>query len=275
MRFSESLRSDDVRTVLSLSGEIRSMDNPAARARRQAEALSGVLHARVACVGEVPRDLVRVRVPWVPYAEHGWLDSEQRRTLFASLDNPRARDQSLITMLSERAVCLTRGRREVLDDDGWYRSEYVAQYRLESGLDDQAISISSELTRPGWVGVIGLHRDKSDRPFSDAELTLLDVLHTEVAPWLWRNGLSPSSAPAQRSGVKNSGGPDLSVLTPAQRKLVPYLLQGLSEQAIADKLCRSRHTIHDHVLAIYKQLEVGGRVELVLKFGRQNPNDGD
>lgn len=55
-------------------------------------------------------------------------------------------------------------------------------------------------------------------------------------------------------------------LTPAQRNLLPYLLEGMAEEEIARKLFRSRHTVHDHIKRIYHALGVRSRLELVLKF---------
>jgi DNA-binding NarL/FixJ family response regulator len=48
--------------------------------------------------------------------------------------------------------------------------------------------------------------------------------------------------------------------------VLELLLSGLTEPQIADKLSRSKHTVHDHVKAIYATLGVSGRVPLVLLF---------
>lgn len=63
--------------------------------------------------------------------------------------------------------------------------------------------------------------------------------------------------------------PDLvSRLSEAQGKVLTHLLEGLTEPQIADKLGRSRHTVHDHTKAIYAALNVRNRVQLVLEFSR-------
>lgn len=54
-------------------------------------------------------------------------------------------------------------------------------------------------------------------------------------------------------------------LTPAQRKVAVFLVQGLSERQIATKLERSPHTIHQHVKAIYTELSVRTRAEFMAR----------
>jgi DNA-binding NarL/FixJ family response regulator len=69
--------------------------------------------------------------------------------------------------------------------------------------------------------------------------------------------------------------PDLArLVSPAQHRVLEFLLEGLTEPQIASKLSRSRHTVHDHTKAIYSALNVNNRVQLVLLFSsppRANP----
>lgn len=61
--------------------------------------------------------------------------------------------------------------------------------------------------------------------------------------------------------------PDLArLVSPAQHRVLEFLLEGLTEPQIAAKLSRSRHTVHDHTKAIYQALNVNNRVQLVLLF---------
>lgn len=57
-------------------------------------------------------------------------------------------------------------------------------------------------------------------------------------------------------------------LTPAQRLVLPYLLEGKTEAEIGKLIYRSRYTVHDHARAIYATFQVRNRVELVLLFTR-------
>jgi DNA-binding NarL/FixJ family response regulator len=61
--------------------------------------------------------------------------------------------------------------------------------------------------------------------------------------------------------------PDLTnKLSPAQRRVLEYLLEGQTESQIAEHVDRSRHTVHDHTKAIYQTFGVRSRVQLVLLF---------
>ena len=61
--------------------------------------------------------------------------------------------------------------------------------------------------------------------------------------------------------------PDLLAnVSQAQQRVLELLLAGLTEPQIAERIGRSRHTVHDHTKAIYAALRVSNRVQLVLMF---------
>lgn len=63
--------------------------------------------------------------------------------------------------------------------------------------------------------------------------------------------------------------PDLlAKVSDAQRLVLEWLLEGLTEPQIAERIGRSRHTVHDHTKAIYASLGVSSRVHLVLLFSQ-------
>jgi PAS domain S-box-containing protein len=57
-------------------------------------------------------------------------------------------------------------------------------------------------------------------------------------------------------------------LTPRQREVLDLLMTGLGEKDVAEKLFLSRHTVHNHVKAIYRALGVSSRAELFARFIR-------
>lgn len=57
------------------------------------------------------------------------------------------------------------------------------------------------------------------------------------------------------------------MLSPTQRRVLPYLLTDLTEIEIARRLFRSRYTIHDHARAIYVAAGVPSRIGFRLKYG--------
>ena len=61
-----------------------------------------------------------------------------------------------------------------------------------------------------------------------------------------------------------------------EREIIAYLVQGLSNREIEEKLHISRRTVENHVYNIYRKLGVGNRVQLVncLESARSAPADG-
>jgi DNA-binding NarL/FixJ family response regulator len=57
-------------------------------------------------------------------------------------------------------------------------------------------------------------------------------------------------------------------LSPRRGEVLKLLLFGMSEKRIALQVRLSRHTIHEHVKAIYKRFDVNSRPELMAKFLR-------
>lgn len=58
----------------------------------------------------------------------------------------------------------------------------------------------------------------------------------------------------------------LALLTKAERRVLDQLLIGLGEKEVAAKLVLSQYTVHDHIKAIYRKLEVNSRPELLALF---------
>ncbi|MBX3385324.1 MAG: helix-turn-helix transcriptional regulator [Phycisphaeraceae bacterium] len=68
----------------------------------------------------------------------------------------------------------------------------------------------------------------------------------------------------------------LERLTDSQRRIIPYLIDDLSEREISERIGRSPHTVHDHVKGIYTTLAVSSRRELLaLWYADQQPRSAD
>lgn len=71
-----------------------------------------------------------------------------------------------------------------------------------------------------------------------------------------------------------------AMLSPSQAPILPLLATGMSQRAIADKLGRSLHTVHDHVKGIYAGLNIKSRYQLFVLWNGGDPasvseSDGD
>jgi len=58
----------------------------------------------------------------------------------------------------------------------------------------------------------------------------------------------------------------IALLSAAQRRVLDLVLEGLVEKQIATRLKISRHTAHNHVRNIYRNLGVHSRAELLARF---------
>ncbi|MCA9291990.1 MAG: PAS domain-containing protein [Phycisphaerales bacterium] len=62
-------------------------------------------------------------------------------------------------------------------------------------------------------------------------------------------------------------------LTPRQREVLDHLLAGLAEKEIAARMCLSPHTVHNHVRALYRALNVSSRFELFARRAAATRSD--
>jgi len=58
----------------------------------------------------------------------------------------------------------------------------------------------------------------------------------------------------------------VETLSPAEGRIFEFLVEGLAEKQIASQLRISRHTVHNHVKAIYRQFGVHSRPELLARL---------
>lgn len=155
-------------------------------------------------------------------------------------------------------------------------------------LADADLLVSTQRLPDGRTGAVVVERAPGAPDFTEAERDALHALHAEIGPWFWpralaagdhhaapgHNGLHAadhaSNGRANNGHAGNGHAPGLPALqllarlTPAQRGVLPYLLEGLRESDIGKLIFRSRYTVHDHARAIYGALGVRNRVELVL-----------
>ena len=61
-----------------------------------------------------------------------------------------------------------------------------------------------------------------------------------------------------------------SVLTPREKEVLQYLIEGNGNKEIADRLCVSPETIKSHIKNIYRKLNVTNRIEAVKVIMEQN-----
>jgi CRP/FNR family cyclic AMP-dependent transcriptional regulator len=130
------------------------------------------------------------------------------------------------------------------------RTEPAVNQRLTATLTARLRSAQS-----GWAGLAG-----DPDVLLAALLDLQDSPDPAVAERARRQAASLVEAAAEQheAAVVDTLGP----LSPAERRVAALVAEGLSNQAIADQLIVSRHTVDTHVKRCFAKLGLRSRVEL-------------
>jgi DNA-binding CsgD family transcriptional regulator len=105
---------------------------------------------------------------------------------------------------------------------------------------------------------ICIDRPHGANPFSTREISLLKLLHDEIAPLV---------------GVRLTTEEHLSRdgLSKRLRETLSLLLEGYSEKQVASELKLASRTVHDYVAMLYQHFQVSSRAELLAYFIRRRP----
>lgn len=197
-----------------------------------------------------------------PAGQPGWAAP------FFRLSNPMT--QPFLSVFAERLMEPTAlSRRQVVSDSAWYGSDYFDQYRRAEGLDDCIICAVPLPGNKSFVSVACLNRGESSlEPFATADCQAAELIHAELR---WACVSRPEPAESAPESVRSR--PQISV-APRFRKVLVRMLAGDSEKQIARTLGLSRHTIHEYIRALYRELGVCSRAELMARFViRESPSE--
>jgi DNA-binding CsgD family transcriptional regulator len=171
-------------------------------------------------------------IPGLDCDEHSYHVVEGRQVLGRSpccdfrLNHP--------TVSSRHAELLLRGESLCIRDLGSRNGTYIEDLRIERSRLDVG-----QLLRLGLVTLQVVNRPLPDDQPGTA------VLHPKLP------------------GTLDQKAKDLS---PAQLRVMHQLIEGLAEKAIAGRLFLSQNTVHSHITAIYRQLDVHSRSELLSRY---------
>lgn len=83
--------------------------------------------------------------------------------------------------------------------------------------------------------------------------------------------LADRTRPAPPEGA---AGGRLAVLTPREREISVLVAEGLTNQAVADRLCLSPRTVESHVARVYRKTGVETRAALASLVVRDGVGEG-
>lgn len=124
------------------------------------------------------------------------------------------------------------------------------------------------ITRFTRAGVSGfLHPEATFRELLEA---IRSAASANYSPWIASPAPKNRSHRGRRPGRTAMGGtlsgPDGRTLTPREWQVAELIADGLSNQAIGDRLGVSPHTVKSHVRNIMSKWEVGSRVQIAVRL---------
>lgn len=152
---------------------------------------------------------------------------------------------------------VTAMRSQMTDDPTYYAAPHYLAFRKQFDWDDYIVSIRM-VDFPRRPEGISVDRRHGAPRFGPREVTLLKLLHDEIAPLV---------------GVRLATEDHLcrDGLSARLRQTLSLLLDGLSEKQVARRLGLGPRTVHDYVTMLYKHFAVSSRAELLAYFIRRSP----
>ena len=151
---------------------------------------------------------------------------------------------------------------QLVKQTGRLRSVDV-RLKTKEGQSGDFLLSAETVTIHGEACLLTVMQDISQRKHNEAELlTAIDAVLRDTS-WFGQKVVE-KLANVTRRGTPDKSGPKVSELTPRAREVLGLMAQGLSDDDVADKLGMSRHTVRNHVSAIYKVVGVRRRSALVV-----------
>ncbi len=251
----------DVTELLRLTGEVACLrDDPRTWRLTLLASLNQLLPAAVSAAFILKNVAPDAPPLVVSLFDSGFKSEAQRQSFLREFNTAPFRDPFFRTcidrFLETRPKCLTAIRKDFVDDDRWYSSPHLEEYRRSANLDDALFSIHEANNRSdalvlcafrAWEG--GPHPAR----FAPRERLILDALHNGL-DWIYK---------AEEATQRLTRA---SALAPRLRQTLEYLLAGHTERQVALKMSLSVHTVHDYVKALYIHFGVSSRGELISRW---------
>jgi DNA-binding CsgD family transcriptional regulator len=157
----------------------------------------------------------------------------------------------------ERQGWVTVAGNRLVDEATYHASPWYQDYFKQLDCDDFVASIRI-VDVPRRPEAITIDRPHGAPPFGTREVSLLKILHDEIAPLV---------------GVRLSTEEHLSRdgLSRRLRETLSLLLEGRSEKQVAHAMNLGTRTVHDYVTRLYQHFQVSSRAELLAYFIRRTP----
>jgi DNA-binding CsgD family transcriptional regulator len=157
----------------------------------------------------------------------------------------------------DRQGWVTIAGNQYLDQELYHSSAYYQSFSKLMDCDDFVVSVRI-VDVPRRPESISINRPHGAPPFESRDVSLLKLLHDEIAPLI---------------GVRLATEEHLSRdgLSKRLRETLTLLLEGHSEKQVAGALKLGTRTIHDYTMRLYDHFNVSSRAELLAYFVRRTP----
>lgn len=158
-------------------------------------------------------------------------------------------------------------RRDLIDDDAWYRHPHVSQYRKMIGADD-ILAMGFDV-QPGVIISIDGNRAWRRTPFTERDRQLISVIGPSLCSILWQTlRYAPLCALRETRAwlCVRDGRTQTIHVSPREQAVIAALLQGSSEKEIASELEISLATAHQYITSVFRKFDVRGRAEFMANF---------
>ena len=259
MSRSQRLRLIDLRDAYRLIGECREVAAVAEPGHtwwhHMLAGLCPLVGAQVGIAG-VFRHFGTPRQQILAVEELGWTGrAERAHFLQYQADGGERRDPVFRQFAELSGGLITRSREQLLGDTEWYNSPIYNDYLKPAGIDGKIMSLCALPGNKAMSHLLTLKRPPGQREFEPREMRLVHLFHHELNEALGAKLASPSPIAAE-------------TLPPRLRQVLQCLLEGDSEQQVAQRLGISPHTVHEHVKRLHRHYGVSSRTELLARFIR-------
>lgn len=262
MSRSNLMRAADVRSVIQTVGECWELGGDARQWRTHyLEKISQIVGADVGVSGEID-GMIAGSLKFIANTEWGFgrgCDPKGLRQAEIETYQRRGEPPEFFTKYhrgyqAQGPFCASR--RQLIEDRSWYRSQSYFDFFRSSSIDHhcQTFAVING-TQDSHTGCYLLRALK--RPdFSEREKMIVHESNLAIASYVGGRLARYSGSP-------------LEALTPRQRDVVRCALDGDGDKQISLRLNISKHTVNDHLKAIYKRFGVCTRAELAAFMSRR------
>ncbi len=256
------IREGDVRAIVRLLGDVAVMgEDVPAKKRRLMGGLAELVDAD-AWIWVVSRYAGPKDPPMcVSFMQEGFDEKCVGMIMESSQDQenlPPDNEPLMREIIAAGGKHITRTRRDMVSDDGWYSSSHFKMYREPLGVDEYVYSIFP--MDEGMFSAVGLHRKIGREAFDARQRRLAHIVVSEVK-WL------------HQSGVPQDPGQSVPELSPRLRTVFGLLLEGWTRKQMAAQLGLSENTIAEYTKSVYRHFEVKGQKPLIQRFRVGNGYD--